>query len=220
MSAEDNTDLGDIPVGTPPTVGQQAQLRQSLGLGSIDNTADADKPIATAAQAALDGKATTAQGALADSAVQPGDDVEFASFIPPAGTTAEIDAVTTAEIGSVIWDTDKQHYVRFNTASTYQTLTSGGGLYLNDPDIGSTDYVTTPQTWATGGIIADQPLATSSPIAIKRKGWSRITLSGILEDFSPPQTSGDITVNVSGSARIKACDVFPIYPNTSGQFNS
>ena len=131
------------------------------------------------------------------------DTVEFGAFIPPAGTTAEIDAVTTATIGQVMVNSDTNNIVRFVTPSTYQTLTSGGKLYLNTPDIGSTDYATLPQSWTTGGIIADQPLATSAPIAIKRKGWSRVTISGILNDLLPPTTSGNITVNVSGSAVIK-----------------
>ena len=46
--------------------------KADIGLGNVNNTADLDKPISTATQTALDGKATAAQGAKADSAVQPG----------------------------------------------------------------------------------------------------------------------------------------------------
>lgn len=46
--------------------------KADIGLGNVDNTSDANKPISTAVQTALDGKATAAQGAKADSAVQPG----------------------------------------------------------------------------------------------------------------------------------------------------
>lgn len=132
------------------------------------------------------------------------DTVEFGGFVPPAGTTAEIDVVTTATVGSLMWDTDKNHYVRFDTPSTYTTLVGGEKLYLNDPDIGSTDYVTLPQSWETGGIIANQPLATATPITIKQKGWHRVTMRGSLSGLSAPTTSGDITVSVSGSSKIKA----------------
>jgi len=131
------------------------------------------------------------------------DTVEFGGFVPPSGTTAEIDAVTTATVGQVMVNSDTNNIVRFVTPSTYQTLTSGGKLYLNLPDVGSVDYVTLPQSWTTGGIIANQPLATSAPVAIKRKGWSRVTIHGVLNELSPPTTSGNITVNVSGSAVIK-----------------
>lgn len=44
--------------------------KNDVGLGNVDNTSDASKPISTATQTALNGKATTAQGAKADSAVQ------------------------------------------------------------------------------------------------------------------------------------------------------
>jgi len=47
------------------------------------------------------------------------DTVEFGAFIPPSGTTAEIDAVTTAEIGQVMVDTDRNRQVRFTGASAY-----------------------------------------------------------------------------------------------------
>jgi len=45
-----------------------AVTKTQLGLGNADNTSDADKPISAATQTALDGKATTTQGAHADSA--------------------------------------------------------------------------------------------------------------------------------------------------------
>jgi hypothetical protein len=159
-------DLGNTPVGTPPTPTEQTQLRTSFGLGAADT-------------------------------------VEFGGFVPPSGTTAEIDMVANATVGQVMINSDTNNIVRFVTPSTYQTLTSGGKLYLNSPDVGSIDYVTLPQSWTTGGIMVDQPLGTSAPVAIKRKGWSRVTIHGILNELSPPTTTGNITVNVSGSAVIK-----------------
>jgi hypothetical protein len=79
-----NLDDGTNPHGT---------TANDVGLGNVDNTSDADKPVSTATQTALDGKAdsvhthtksditdfndgdyaTAAQGATADSAIQPGD---------------------------------------------------------------------------------------------------------------------------------------------------
>jgi len=67
-------DLGNTPVGTPPTPTEQTQLRTSFGLGAADT-------------------------------------VEFGGFVPPSGTTAEIDAVTTADIGQVMVDTDRKGLV-------------------------------------------------------------------------------------------------------------
>jgi len=42
------------------TAAQQAQARGNIGLGNVDNTSDADKPVSTAQQAALAGKADSA----------------------------------------------------------------------------------------------------------------------------------------------------------------
>jgi len=50
------------------------------------------------------------------------DTVEFGAFVPPAGTTAEIDAVTSATVGQVMIDTDRNRQVRFTGAATYRDL--------------------------------------------------------------------------------------------------
>jgi len=47
------------------------------------------------------------------------DTVEFGAIVPPSGTTAEIDAVTTATVGQVMVDTDRNRHVRFTGTSAY-----------------------------------------------------------------------------------------------------
>lgn len=64
-------------------------VKGDVGLGSVDNTSDASKPISTATQTALNGKATTAQGALADTAVQPSN-----PRLPLVMTQAAYNAIT------------------------------------------------------------------------------------------------------------------------------
>jgi len=53
------------------------------------------------------------------------DTVGFGAFIPPAGTTAEIDAVTGATVGQVMVDTDRKDQIRFINATEYSVV---GGL--------------------------------------------------------------------------------------------
>jgi len=53
------------------------------------------------------------------------DTVEFGAFVPPAGTTTEIDAVTGATVGQVVVDTDRMSQVRFTGAGEYEGI---GGL--------------------------------------------------------------------------------------------
>ncbi len=74
-------DAGYITSATAPVqsvagkTGVVTLVKGDVGLGNVDNTSDLSKPISTATQTALNAKATAAQGALADSATQPGDNV-------------------------------------------------------------------------------------------------------------------------------------------------
>ncbi len=91
--------------------------KAQVGLGNVDNTSDVDKPISTATQNALDLKAniadlgtaaytdstdyaTAAQGALADSALQPGDNVSElvndAGYLTQHQTLADLGITATA----------------------------------------------------------------------------------------------------------------------------
>ena len=95
-------DLGNAPVGTPPTPPAQTQLRTSFGLGAADT-------------------------------------VEFGGFVPPSGTTAEIDSVTTATVGQVMVDTDRNVQVRFTAPAVYEIIgaLSVSEVYLVNPTTGN-----------------------------------------------------------------------------------
>ena len=80
-------DLGNAPVGTPPTPTEQTQLRTSFGLGAADT-------------------------------------VEFGGFVPPSGTTAEIDAVADAVVGQLMINSDSGQLIRFTGPATYEVITS------------------------------------------------------------------------------------------------
>jgi hypothetical protein len=79
------------------------------------------------------------------------DTVEFGALVPPAGTTAEIDAITSATVGQVMIDTERNRYVRFNSATTYDVvgLTSPNTYYV-DPQNGDN----------TSGNVGGLPFAT------------------------------------------------------------
>lgn len=84
--------------------------KADVGLGNADNTSDANKPISSATQSALNGKATSAQGAKADTAIQ-----------APGGSLGQVLTKNSATDGDVAWQT-----VAAATAVSYapQTLTS------------------------------------------------------------------------------------------------
>ena len=52
------------------------------------------------------------------------DTVEFGGFVPPSGTTAEIDAVADAVFGEVMINSDSGQLVRFTGPATYELITS------------------------------------------------------------------------------------------------
>lgn len=52
------------------------------------------------------------------------DTVEFGGFVPPSGTTAEIDAVTTATVGQVMINSDSGQFVQFTGSATYEVITA------------------------------------------------------------------------------------------------
>lgn len=61
---------------TGNTANPHSVTKAQVGLGNVDNTSDANKPISDATATALAGKATTAQGVKADSALQVGASID------------------------------------------------------------------------------------------------------------------------------------------------
>ena len=99
------------------------------------------------------------------------DTVEFGAFIPPSGTTAEIDAVTTATVGQVMIDTESDQMVRFTAAATYDvigTLNSTAAI-----------HVTAVSSPATNGLALEAAYArakTLTPNGLPLSAGNRATL--------------------------------------------
>jgi hypothetical protein len=115
-------DLGNAPVGTPPTPTEQTQLRTSFGLGAADT-------------------------------------VEFGGFVPPSGTTAEIDAVTTATVGQLMVNSDSGQLVRFTGSATYEVITSAKSHKLDS--VAASGTVTLLNSgFVESGLITPSPAVT------------------------------------------------------------
>lgn len=133
------------------------------------------------------------------------DTVEFGGVVLPAGTTAEIDAVSDATVGQLMVDTDKGSLVRFTGAATYDLLgadPTAGNYYQQSPDTGSVDFVTLPQSWSTGGITSNQVLATANPIRATKTGKYLVTMRGSLSAGAGGLTNTQIRASLSGSSQI------------------
>lgn len=109
--------------------GDVALAKGDVGLGNVDNTSDASKPISTAVATALAGKATSTQGAKADSAVQPGDNVSRLVETASAKimTGAERTKLSGIATGATANDTDANLKNRANHTGS-QPIASVTGL--------------------------------------------------------------------------------------------
>ena len=138
-------DLGNAPVGTPPTPTEQTQLRTSFGLGATDT-------------------------------------VEFGGFVPPSGTTAEIDAVTDAVVGQVMINSDSGQLVRFTGAATYELITSAKSHKLDS--VAASGTVTLLNSgFIESGLIAPSPVP-SSPVNVVQVFTNGTSLDGSNGTFS------------------------------------
>jgi len=132
------------------------------------------------------------------------DTVEFGGVVLPAGTTAEINAVSDATVGQLMVDTDKGSLVRFTGAATYDVLGSdpnAENYYQNSPDTGATDFATQPQSWANGGIVANNVLGTAAPLRVSKAGKYEVTLRANLT-AAAGVASTEIRASLSGSSQI------------------
>lgn len=130
MTGADKTKLDGIATGAEVNVvdsvagktGAVTLVKGDVGLGNVDNTSDANKPISSATQTALNGKATSAQGALADSALQPGDNIS--TLTNNAGYITNADGGNAATLDGI----DSSQFVRSDAAD----VKTSGDLRFND----------------------------------------------------------------------------------------
>ena len=139
-------DLGNTPIGTPPTPTEQTQLRTSFGLGAADT-------------------------------------VEFGGFVPPSGTTAEIDMVADAVVGQVMINSDSGQLVRFTGAATYELITVAKSHKLDS--VAASGTVTLLNSgFVESGLITPSP-NVNSPVNVVQVFTSGTSLDG---------TNGTLTV--------------------------
>ncbi|MBK9497427.1 MAG: hypothetical protein IPO08_23475 [Xanthomonadales bacterium] len=118
-------------VGTPSA----AQVRTALGISNVDNTADMDKPVSTAAQTALSGKqATLVSGTNiktvnGQSLLGSGD-----ISISGGGSAVTLSGSTSVEANSVISYT----ITNYSTFSTYSATVSAGSVSITGDQISFT----------------------------------------------------------------------------------
>ena len=137
------------------------------------------------------------------------DTVEFGGVILPAGTTAEINAVTNATVGQLMVNTDTNSLMRFVSASEASKMDTvpADNISLTRPeaDQGLQDFLNQPQKWAMGGIdiTNGDDLATAVPLRLTESGKFEVS---IMLNRSIGQSGGHansrVIYNITGGGNI------------------
>lgn len=172
-------DLGDVPVGTPPTTAQKTQIRLAIGLG-------------TAAVESAGAFATAAQGTTADSAVQPGD-------LATVATTGDYDDLSNKPTLGTAAATAATDYATAAQGSTADSAVQPAELTAAISAISvqskSADY---PIVLTDAGTALFHPSADTTPrtFTIPANGTIAFPVGSILT-FINQDSAGDITIAIT-----------------------
>ena len=99
------------------------------------------------------------------------DTVEFGGFVPPSGTTAEIDTVADAVVGQVMINSDSGQLVRFTGAATYEVITSPSA-YTKDSTTPSSTVTLLTSGFLEAGLVNQEanPFIPVTTVSIKTGG--------------------------------------------------
>ncbi|MFM1775201.1 MAG: hypothetical protein RJA53_811 [Bacteroidota bacterium] len=174
---------GVVAVANGGTGGSNASnARTNLGIGSIDNTSDVNKPVSTAQQTALDLKANLASPTFTGLVVL------------PTGTTAVTQVVndnstklaTTAYVANALADASGSI-----TNSVADATTTTKGKILLAGDLGGT--ATAPEVLSVGTVTKDQIVAATTLV-------NTATSVGTASTIVARDANGSFAGNLSGNA--------------------
>ena len=189
------------PLASPTFTGTVAGVTKThVGLGNVDNTADADKPVSTATQTALDAKAPLASPALTGTPTAP--TATAGTNTTQVATTAYADAAVAALVASAPSTLNTLNELATalgNDASFSTTLTNSIALKapLASPTFtGAVDFT---GATVTGISSYNAPTLGSTSIA---SGATVTTVAGLT--LTAPTLTG--TVTVSGDINLSAAN--------------
>ncbi|MFS4438595.1 hypothetical protein ACMA5I_10305 [Paracoccaceae bacterium GXU_MW_L88] len=156
---ENNTEVTANTTHRSRTDNPHSVTKAQVGLSNVNNTSDADKPVSTAQQTALDGKANSSHThSASDLTATGGNATSFLrkdnTWTTPTNTTYS--EITTAEIDA-------------GTASTSRTISGRRAQYIADKNFVTTTTANTTSLTPTGGrrrSIATVTAQTSSTITV------------------------------------------------------
>ncbi len=166
--------------------------KSSVGLGNVDNTSDASKPISTATQTALDLKAPLASPTFTGTVVLPNSTISTSMMVDAAITTGKIDdrAVTANKIANTT--VSAGGYGGAGTVGTFTVdaqgrLTAAGNTAISITGSQISDLTTAAVTSITG---------TSNEVTVSGTGTGPYT--GVITIGLPDDVTIGNTLTVTG----------------------
>lgn len=136
--------------------------KADVGLGNVDNTSDANKPISTATQTALNGKQATITGGA--STITTSNLTANHALVSNANGKVVVSAVTATELGyldGVTSNIQTQLNGKLSTAPVTSVNSKTGAVELSASDVGAQPTITANgflKGDGSGGITADKPV--------------------------------------------------------------
>ena len=209
MSAVDKVKLDGIETGAQVNTvtsvsgrtGAVTLTKTDVGLGNVDNTSDANKPISTATQAALDLKVDKVTGkGLSTNDYTTAEKTKLAglsNYTPPTYTayTSGLYKITTNTLGHVSSATTvaKADITALGIPAQDTTYSAGTGLTLTGTTINHTDSITAGTTSSSSGTVAFGAAITVPYVTYNSTG--HITAAGTRSITLP---SSVVTTSVAG----------------------
>ena len=159
----------------------------NIGLGNVNNTSDAEKPISTATQTALDGKQATITGAA--TTITDDNLTANRALISNSSGKVAVSAVTSTELGyldGVTSNIQTQLDNKLSSAPVTSVNNKTGAVTLAKGDIGLGNVDNTSD--------ANKPISNATQAALNDK-QAKITASGILKSDG----SGGVTAAKAGT---------------------
>lgn len=166
-------DIARIPTGTSGAqvaAGNHTHTKSAVGLGSVDNTADADKPVSTAVQSALDAKVPTSRTITAGTGLSGGGALSAdRSLALSAGTLSSLALADTA-VQPAALAAAQQVAVNAQSGATH-TLVLADAARAVECTNGASITVTVPTN-------ASVAFPVGTVIEVVQTGAGRVTVAG------------------------------------------
>lgn len=134
---------GSISAAETQEVELVTLTKADVGLGNVDNTSDANKPISTATQTALNGKQATITGGA--STITTSDMTANRALVSNADGKVAVSAVTSTELGyldGVTSNIQNQLNSKLSTAPVTSVNSKTGAVELTASDVGAMPSIT------------------------------------------------------------------------------